>query len=292
MNEINGHTQLLGLLGSPVSHSISPLMHNEAFRLLHLNMIYLAFDVKPEQLESAIKGLSTLGAKGFNLTMPLKTYMVPYADELSPAAKLCSAVNTIVIEKGRFLGYTTDGIGYLKAAEAAGHPLPGKVMTMLGAGGAATAILVQAALDGVKEIRLFNRKSPNYEKAEKLIDSLNAQTSCKICLHDLKDEDALAESILTSDILTNCTNVGMAPLEDACLIEDPSLFHPGLTVSDLIYNPRETKLLRMARAQGCDTFNGLYMLLYQGAESFRLWTGQDMPLEPIREKYFNTKTDK
>ena len=286
MTEITGHTQLTGLLGSPVAHSISPMMHNEAFRLLNLPYAYLAFDVKPEDLETAVDGLKALGVRGFNLTMPHKNAMARLADRLSPAARLCGAVNTIVNDNGVLTGYTTDGIGYMRAASEAGFPLPGKVMTLLGAGGAATAILVQAALDGVKEIRVFNRKTSTYQKAQALIEQLNAQTSCHVTLHDLDDEDSLGESILSSQVLTNATNVGMAPYEDECLIRDPSVFHTDLAVSDIIYNPRETKLMRLAKEQGCPAFNGLYMLLYQGAESFRLWTGQDMPVEPIKEKYF------
>lgn len=286
MFEITGHTQLICLLGSPVAHSISPMMHNEAFRLLNLPYAYLAFDVKPEELRTAVDGLKALGAKGFNLTMPHKNAMARMADQLSPAASLCGAVNTIVIKDGVLTGHTTDGTGYMRAASEAGYPLPGKVMTLLGAGGAATSILVQAALDGVKEIRVFNRKGRNYEKAESLIEKLNQKTGCKVTIHDLKDEEALGESILTSQVLTNGTNVGMAPHEEECIIRDLSVFHKDLVVSDAIYNPRETKLMRLARDCGCPAFNGLYMLLYQGAESFRLWTGCEMPVDEIRKKYF------
>lgn len=286
MFEITGHTQLICLLGSPVAHSISPMMHNEAFRLLNLPYAYLAFDVKPEELRTAVDGLKALGAKGFNLTMPHKNAMARMADQLSPAASLCGAVNTIVIKDGVLTGHTTDGTGYMRAASETGYPLPGKVMTLLGAGGAATSILVQAALDGVKEIRVFNRKDRNYEKAESLIEKLNQKTGCKVTIHDLKDEEALGESILTSQVLTNGTNVGMAPHEEECIIRDLSVFHKDLVVSDAIYNPRETKLMRLARDCGCPAFNGLYMLLYQGAESFRLWTGCEMPVDEIRKKYF------
>lgn len=286
MFEITGHTQLICLLGSPVAHSISPMMHNEAFRLLELPYAYLAFDVKPGELKTAVDGLKALGARGFNLTMPHKNAMAKMADELSPAASLCGAVNTIVIEDGVLMGHTTDGAGYMRAAREAGYPLPGKVMTLLGAGGAATSILVQAALDGAKEIRVFNRKGRNYEKAEALIEKLNRETSCRTTLHDLEDEEALGESILTSQVLTNGTNVGMAPHEEECIIRDPGVFHKELVVSDAIYNPRETKLMRLARSCGCPAFNGLYMLLYQGAESFKLWTGCEMPVDEIRQKYF------
>lgn len=286
MNKITGTTILTGLLGSPVKHSISPMMHNEAFSCLGLDYAYLAFDVDKDHLEAAVNGLKALGVRGFNLTMPHKAAMARLADELSPAARLCGAVNTIVNNNGVLTGYTTDGVGYMRAAKAAGHPLPGKVMTLLGAGGAATAILVQAALDGVKEIRVFNRKSPTYEKAEALIETLNATTDCKVSIHDISDEDKLYESIRSSYILTNATSIGMADQADASPIRDSRALHPKLVVSDIIYNPRETQLMRQAKARGCDTFNGLYMLLYQGAECFRLWTGMDMPVDIVREKYF------
>lgn len=286
MKEITGRTRLTGLIGSPVAHSISPMMHNEAFNLLGLDYVYMAFDVGPEQLKAAVKGLKALNVRGFNLTMPHKTAMAAMADELSPVSQLCGAVNTIVNDHGTLKGYTTDGIGYMRSAKEAGHPLPGKKMTLLGAGGAASAIIAQAALDGVKEIRVFNRKSPTYEKAEAFVEKVCQRTHCPVTLYDINDTDALYESILLSDIVTNSTNVGMSPNEDGCLIKDISVFHKGLVVSDIIYNPRETKLLRLAREQGCETFNGLYMLLYQGAESFRLWTGADMPVDRIKEKYF------
>lgn len=286
MKEITGHTKLTGLLGSPVAHSISPMMHNEAFRQLNLDYVYLAFDVHKDNLKTAVDGLKSMGARGFNLTMPHKVAMMEYCDELSPAARLCGAVNTVVNENGKLIGHTTDGIGYMRAAYDAGYDLKGKTMTLLGAGGASTSIFVQAALDGMKEIRIFNRKGTNFDKCESIIEKVNASCSCKVTLHDLNANDDLHESILSSDILTNATNVGMAPDLEGNLISDTSVFHPNLIVSDIIYNPRETAMMQLAKQQGCETFNGLYMLLYQGAEAFRLWTGQEMPIDMIKEKYF------
>lgn len=285
-HSITGHTGLCALLGSPVAHSISPAMHNEAFRLLGLDYAYLAFDVGTDSLKTAVDGLKSLGVRGFNLTMPDKNLMAELADELSPAARLTGAVNTIVNENGRLIGHTTDGIGYMKAAEDAGVLLKNKTMTLLGAGGAATAVTVQAALDGLKEIRIFNIKDTFFERMEALAQKLIEQTGCKVSVCDLADKTSLAEAVAASDILTNCTSVGMAPNTDGCLIEDDSLFRPGLIVSDIIYNPRETLLLQKARAHGCKTFNGMYMLLYQGAAAFKLWTGQDMPVEAIKAKFF------
>ena len=287
IQQITGHTVLCGLLGSPVSHSISPMMHNEAFAQLGLDYAYLAFDVDTDNLKTAVEGLRTLGVRGFNVTMPDKNMMTKLVDKLTPAAQLTGAVNTVINDNGILTGHTTDGIGYMLAAKDAGYDLTGKKMTLLGAGGAATSILVQAALDGLSEIHVFNIKDQFFGRTEILTDKLNNQTSCKVVLHDLKDTDALNESILNSDILTNGTSVGMAPNTENCIIKDPSVFSPELIVSDVIYNPKETLLLKMAKEAGCPTFNGMYMLLYQGAEAFKLWTGKEMPIDIIKEKFFS-----
>lgn len=285
-DRITGTTVLTGLLGSPVAHSISPLMHNASFEALGLDYAYLCFDVGTDRLKEAVEGLRAMGARGWNLTMPDKNLMCQLADKLSPASEISGAVNTIVNDDGVLTGYTTDGTGYMRAAEEAGFSLPGKVMTLLGGGGAATAILVQAALDGMKEIRVFNRKSPTFDRLSAIAVQLNRRTDCLVTVHPLEDTENLRASIADSDILTNATNIGMAPHTDACPIPDASFLRPELIVSDIIYNPRQTKLLQMASEIGCPFFNGLYMLLYQGAASFELWTGREMPVELIKEKYF------
>lgn len=286
MKEITGHTVLTGLLGSPVAHSISPMMHNEAFRQLDLDYVYLCFDVGTQNLKTAVEGLKALGVRGFNCTMPDKNLMCELADKLSPAAKMIGAVNTVLNENGVLTGYNTDGMGYMQAVKDAGYDIIGKKMTLLGAGGAATAVCVQAALDGVKEINVFSIRDQFFERAQKMVDAINRETNCKASLYDFEDESVLKKSIDESDILTNGTSVGMAPNTDACIIKDASFLHEGLIVSDVIYNPKETKLLRMAKENNCHTFNGLYMLLYQGAEAFKIWTGKEMPVEIIKEKYF------
>lgn len=287
MKEITGHTILTGLLGSPVSHSISPMMHNESFRHLDLDYIYLAFDVGTDNLETAVNGLRAMNVRGFNLTMPNKNLMTTLCDKLSPAAEISGAVNTVVNDNGVLTGYTTDGIGYMRAVQDAGHDIIDKKMTLLGAGGAATAVLVQAALDGLSEISVFSIRDVFFERAERIVAELNERTSCKVKLYDFSDESVLRREIGESAILTNGTSVGMAPNTDRSIITDVTMFHKDLVVSDVIYNPRETKLLKLAKESGCQTFNGLYMLLYQGAEAFKLWTGQDMPVPLIKEKYFS-----
>ena len=287
MTQITGRTKLTGLLGSPVSHSISPMMHNEAFQQLGLDYAYMAFDIELEKLASVVEALRIMNVRGFNLTMPHKNAMCSLCDSLSPAAEIIGAVNTVVNDGGHLTGYTTDGTGYMHALKEDGYDIIGKKMTLLGAGGAATSIFVQAALDGVSEISIFNRRSPFWERAEKIIKMLTERTNCKIKLYDYSDPNILKREISESVILTNGTSVGMAPDVERSLITDTSVFHKDLIVSDVIYNPRETLLLRQAKEAGCKTQNGLYMLLYQGAEAFKLWTGQDMPVDIVKEKYFS-----
>lgn len=287
INEITGHTKLTGLLGSPVAHSKSPLMHNEAFKELGLDYVYLCFDVPENNLKTAFEGLKKLNVAGFNCTMPDKTLICELVDELSPAASMIGAVNTVVNDNGKYIGHNTDGIGYMQSVKDAGYNIIGENMTLLGAGGAASSILVQAALDGVKSINVFSLKDRFWGKAEKMVDAVNKNTDCKVTLFELGDDSVLADSIANSRILTNATSVGMAPNTDNCIIPDKSMLSKDLIVSDIIYNPMETKLIKMAKEQGCNTFNGLYMLLYQGAEAFKIWTGKDMPVEHIKKLYFD-----
>lgn len=284
--EITGHTGLLGLLGSPVAHSVSPQMHNEAFRLLGLDCRYLAFDVTQETLKAAVDGLRALGALGWNLTMPCKTAMVPLCDELTLNAELCGAVNTVVNRGGKLTGTTTDGLGWVLSAKAAGHDVAGKRMVVLGAGGAGSSILVQCALDGAKRIDVFKRKNATWDKVEAFVDKVRQKTQCELALNDMADAELLKASLAEAGILLNTTSIGMSETP-GCLIPDKSWLHPGLAVSDVIYEPRETELLRMAREAGLDTFNGMYMLLYQGAAAFRFWTGREMPVDAIKAKYFS-----
>lgn len=287
MIPITGHTRLTALLGSPVAHSISPLMHNEAFQLLDLDYTYLCFEVNEETLPAAVDGLKACGIRGFNLTMPNKNKIIELLDELSPAARLIGAVNTVVNDDGHLTGYNTDGVGYMQAVKDAGYDITGKTITIMGAGGAATAICAQAALDGVEKIHIFARETSRFwDRTQKLAENINSTLPCKAVLHENKDTAALAQAISESALLLNATSVGMAPNTEGTIIEDTSLYHPDLIVSDVIYNPRETRFLKEAREAGCRTFNGMYMLLYQGAEAFRLWTGKEMPVKEIKAKFF------
>ena len=283
---ITGHTGLTCLLGQPVAHSVSPEMHNESFRYHGLDYVYLAFDVAPEKFEAAVDGLITFNARGWNCTMPHKRRMFERVDELSKEAELIGAVNTVVQKNGVLTGYNTDGKGYMTAVTDAGFDIIGKKMTLLGTGGAAASIITQAALDGVPEIDIIARKGNSWNAVEQVIDRVNSRTDCKVSMYELKDETQMRKSIDESAILINASSVGMSPNEDGCLVPDKSFFHPELIVSDVIYQPRKTKLLKMAESVGCQTFNGMYMLLYQGAYAFELWTGKPMPVELVKEKYF------
>lgn len=287
MREISGHTGLTGLLGSPVSHSISPAMHNTAFQMLGLDYVYLAFDVGTDRLKEAVEGLKALKVRGFNVTMPDKNLMARLCDELSPAAQISGSVNTVLNENGRLTGYTTDGAGYMRSLRERGFDIIGEKMTLLGAGGAATSILVQAALDGVREISVFSRHSQFWDRMESMIEQVNQRTSCRARLFDYEDMGVLKREIGGSRILVNATSVGMAPREEGCIIPEEGWLFKDLIVSDVIYNPRKTRLLAMAEEAGCPWINGMDMLLYQGAEAFRIWTGQDMPVDVIKEKYFS-----
>lgn len=281
---ITGHTELIGLIATPIRHSSSPKMHNEAFAKLGLDYAYLAFEVGEEQLEDTIKGFRAMNVRGSNVSMPNKTIVHKYLDEVSEAAKLCGAVNTIVNENGVLTGHITDGVGYMMSLKDANIDVIGKKMTIVGAGGAATAIQIQAALDGVAEISIFNRRDEFYERAEQTVRDINEKTNCKATLYELEDLDKLKEEIADSYLFTNATGMGMKPLEGQTYIPDASFLRPDLIVSDVVYSPKETALLKMAKEVGCKTLNGLGMMLFQGAAAFKLFTGEDMPIEYMKEK--------
>jgi shikimate dehydrogenase len=285
--QITGHTRLACLLGTPVAHSISPMMHNEAFRLLGIDCVYLCFDTKHTDLGTIVQTLKDMNVYGFNLTMPDKERIIPYLDELSPAAQMIGAVNTVKNENGRLIGHNTDGIGYMRSVGDTGYDVTSGAMTLLGAGGAASSIAIQAALDGVPELHIVNRRGRSWANAERLVDQINQNTKCRADVTDMADTEAVNRRIKGSRLLTNATSIGMAPNTEASPVADPSCFHSDLLVSDVIYNPRRTKLLMDAEAAGCQTSNGMYMLLYQGAAAFQIWTGQEMPVEEIRTKYFS-----
>lgn len=291
MERIDGHTILIGLLATPIRHSMSPTMHNNAFAMLGLNYAYLAFEVGQKELPSAVQAIRTLEMRGANISMPNKQAILPLLDDLAPAAKLAGAVNTVVNDHGKLTGYTTDGIGFMQALAAENIDLRGEKMVLAGAGGAGTPIAIQAALDGVKEIVIVNRATdPQGSQAQKNVKIINEQTNAHARFVPLADQAQFKAELADATIYCDATGVGMKPLADQSLITDPSWLREDLIVYDTVYAPRTTKLMTIAQAVGVrHVFNGLGMMLYQGAEAFQLWTGQAMPVQAIADLLFNGK---
>ncbi len=285
---ITAHTQLLGFFGSPAEHSTSPAIHNEAFAQLGMDYAYLAFDIGTDKIQAAVDAVRTLNMKGANVSMPCKTAVMQYLDEIDPAAKLCGAVNTIVNNDGYLKGYSTDGVGYMSALKDNDVDIIGKKMTIVGCGGAGKAIAVQAALDGVAEMSIFNVKDSFWGRCVQTAKELEENTNCKVKLFELNTEDPasmanLKAEIASSALFANATGVGMGKLEGQTYIPDASFFRPGLVVTDVVYAPPETAMLKLARETGCKTINGMGMLFYQGVAAFKLWMGQDMPIEHMKK---------
>lgn len=225
---------------------------------------------------------------GMNVTMPCKVETAKYMDELSDAARIMGAVNTIVNQDGKLIGHNTDGVGFVGNLKDHGIEIRGKKMTICGGGGAATAIQVQCALDGVREISIFNKKDSFFERTVHTAETLMKEISGLVVnVFDIDDMDKMKEEMATSDIFVNGTIVGMKPMDDQSVVKDVSAFHKDLVVCDVVYNPVETKLLREAAEAGCKTVGGKGMLLWQGAYAFNLYTGEEMPVEEVKEKFFS-----
>ncbi len=280
---IDGATRLIGLLGSPVAHSKSPAIHNAAFAATGVNAAYLAFEVAPEKLAAAAAGLVALGAAGWNVTMPHKTAMAALCDELSPAARIVGAVNTVVVQDGRMTGHITDGSGFTAALTDRGFNPAGKQVALFGAGGAARAAAVQLALDGAAQLVIFNR---TVAKARMLAETIAAETGCAARAYALDDVEALRAAVTEADLVINGTKLGMAPYPETCVLPDARWLARRPVVADFVYNPVQTRLLAMAAAVGCPTLDGLAMLLWQGAQTFALWTGRPMPVAAVRAQVF------
>ncbi len=286
---ISGHTQLYCLIGSPVGHSLSPAMYNYSFARTGIDAVYMAFDLPLEKLKDGIDAIRTLHVKGFNVTMPCKTAVMEYLDEITPAAKLIGACNTVTVsEDGKLIGYNTDCAGFANNLRAHGITMQGKRIILMGTGGAATAICAQAALDGASEVSIFNRKDEFYENGVQLVQRVSeAVPACKVTISDIEDEKLFRQMVQKGDILVNATKIGMKPLENLSLVK-PSLLRPELVVADTVYNPQETRLIKDARVAGCKAaIGGLGMLLWQGVAAFKLFTGQEMPRQELQDKFFS-----
>lgn len=281
---IKGTTGLLALIGSPIGHSGSPEMYNFSFRYHNLDYAYMAFDIKENQVPAALDAMRLFHMRGCNVTMPCKTKAAECVDELSPAARIVGAVNTIVNENSRLIGHITDGTGFVRNLKEHGVDIKGKKMIVLGAGGAATALQVQSALDGAAAISIFNPDDPFLARAKTTAEKLKKEVpACDVHVYCLDDQDKLRAEIANADILVNATSAGMKPHEDVSLV-DKSMLHPNLVVADVVYNPTETKLLKEAKEAGCKrTIGGKGMLLWQGAAAYKLYTGLEMPTDAYQK---------
>lgn len=277
---IEATTKVYGIFGHPVSHSLSPKMHNAAFGALGIDSLYIAFDVDPKDLEIAARAIKPIGIQGVNITIPHKENIIFFLDEISAEASLTGAVNTVKNEDGKLKGYNTDVGGFLKALKGDLEFSPnGMRATVLGAGGAARAVVTALCLSEASGIYVVNR---TFDKAKKLASEFKKGfKDISIEAVSLDDKRGVKDSLNTADILINSTSAGMKGIDQ---IEIP-LEHlsEGAVVYDLVYSPRETELVRMAKEMGRKASGGLSMLVYQGAESFEIWTGMKAPIEMMRK---------
>lgn len=275
-NIINAKTRLLGLLADPSEHSKSPDMYNSIFPVHDLNYVYMSFQVNPETLANAVMGIRALNFVGANVSMPNKVEVLQYLDEVDPVASVIGAVNCITNKNGILKGYNTDGLGFVSNLKEHGVDVTNKTITLVGVGGAGTAVAAQSAFSGAKAINIFNIKDSSFERAQKFVQNVTHETGIPVQLFDLADEQALANSIEQSEILINATAVGMGRFEGQSVVKDVKLLRSDLIVADTIYDPEKTQLLVDAENAGCQIINGQGMLKNQGIENFKLWTGLPM----------------
>ncbi|MBL7092662.1 shikimate dehydrogenase [candidate division KSB1 bacterium] len=273
---INSSTQLLGVIGDPISHSLSPEMQNFIIQKLGLNYCYNAFHVIPSDLEKAIESFQALNFKGINVTLPHKQGVIQFLDEVSEEARCLGAVNTIVFKNNRRFGFNTDVIGFLDSLGEFRHSLKTKTAIVIGAGGSARAVIYALIQDGIGEIKIFNRTT---QKGEKLKSEMISITQFDKIYSIPPTMNDLTNEIQNASILINTTPIGMHPEVHASPVDDEFLFPKDILVYNLIYNPLETKFLQKARSAGAHIMNGLDMLIYQGIESLKIWTGVEIETE-------------
>jgi shikimate dehydrogenase len=278
---ISGKTRVCGVIGDPIEHTLSPAIHNAAFNHLKLDFVFLAFKVKAADLENAVWGMRGLGIHGLNVTMPHKSTVIAYLDEVDSAVKFLGSANTILNKNGKLLGFNTDGVGALKALRENGTELSEKKVLLFGAGGAAKAIAFSLA-EEVGELVVLNRAA---EKAALLADALNPMFGKKIVGGALSPS-AVQKNLQDADILVNATSIGMHPNVNQSLVA-PQWLKSNLIVMDIVYNPVETKLAKDAKAAGAKVISGVEMLIYQGAASFKIWTERAAPIEVMRKAALN-----
>ncbi len=277
---VSGTTKLTGLIGNPVEHTVSPVLHNTLFNMMGQNGIYIPMKPDRRSLKDAVAGLKAAGFAGFNVTIPFKEAILEYLDESSEEVRLLGTANTVHIKDGRLIGHNTDGDGFIRAFEKqTGTSLKGKTVCILGAGGTAKALAVKIAIEGADRICIINRtKSKADEIAEYINRSLKSvlKNNAPACTADA-DSDEACSVIDQYEVIVNTTSVGMHPDIEASPLSDDIRFLSKPIVYDVIYNPPETMLLRQAASKGCMAVNGAGMLFYQGLRAFEIWMGTTVP---------------
>lgn len=270
----------LGVIGNPIEHSLSPHMHNAALERQRPEYTYLPFRVTPEGLQEALEGFKALGVVGFNVTLPHKVIIMQYLDKISEEARLIGAVNTVHLQDGRWVGYNTDGIGFLTSLERDGGVEPaGRRILLLGAGGAARAVAVQLGLAGAREIVIATR---TLEKARALAREMQEKIPTATYRAVSFSPEELSTAVINAQIIVNATPVGMASFSEKRLPVQAEWFSKEQVVVDLVYRPQRTDFLKLASSAGCQTIPGTGMLLYQGVHSYQIWLGLEPPVDVMR----------
>ena len=272
-----GGTQVVGVIGWPIEHSVSPPMHNAAFRALGLDWCYVPFGVHPSHLEAAISGVKAFGMRGINATVPHKQALLSLVDELTPAARAIGAVNTVIVKEETLIGHNTDAAGFLRALREAGYVPEESRALVMGAGGAARAV-VYALASVAAQVTILNRTPERAGLLASELADVNERARLSAGALDARNLDKAAPR---AQLVVNATPLGMWPEVDTSPWPEGVAFPPEALLFDLVYNPRETRLMHLARHSGASAVDGLRMLVHQGAEAFELWTGRDAPVEAM-----------
>lgn len=275
---IDIQTTKLGLIGRPLKHSLSPLMHNLTFKHMGLNCVYLPLEIQPERLAEAVEAVRSLNFRGLNVTIPFKENVIPYLDALSPEAAACGAVNVISNENGRLIGYNTDGRGFVASLTEAGFTIEGNAV-FVGAGGAARSVAYELAQAGISRIEFLDL---NILRAASLAEFIEEKTPCKSSAHIMNQAvfNRLGEQ---AAFIVNCSPVGMYPNTENSPVTSVENLSSQTILCDIIYNPLQTKFLRLGQQQGLRTMNGLPMFIHQGALTLEILLGQKPPLAYMKE---------
>ena len=280
--KINGYTRMAAVVAQPIKHSLSPFIHNRAFELSAINGVYLAWEVIPEDLPHILGNVRKLDMFGLNISMPYKQEVIDFMDYLTEEARLIGAVNTVANFDGKLVGHNTDGIGFFKSLKKVNFEVKNQEIVVIGGGGAAMAIIVQAALLGAKKIHVLARNSASFEPLKERLSRLQNETGVKMDLTDLSNQLEVQKAVSSSGLIVNATSVGMDGI--AMVLPEEIQLSVQQLVVDTIYKTNETPFLKWAKAQGAPGVNGIGMLLYQAAESFKMWTQTEMPITQIEKE--------